>query len=129
MKLSALALKLTLAALTLPLVLSVALATPAQANDERDHRDRFSGLMLQIQQRMGVAVQMTGTSIPPMVMTEQTGVVINQTPINIAEIEITTLTPADKFSYAITPLIVVLAMGSVLLVWVGLAQKVSQDAV
>jgi hypothetical protein len=78
---------------------------------------------------MGVAVQMTGTSIPPMVMTEQTGVVINQTPINIAEIEITTLTPADKFSYAITPLIVVLAMGSVLLVWVGLAQKVSQDAV
>lgn len=129
MKLSALALKLTLAALVLPLVLSVALATPAQANDERDHRDRFSGLMLQIQQRMGVAVQMTGTSIPPMVMTEQTGVVINQTPINIAEIEITTLTPADKFSYAITPLIVVLAMGSVLLVWVGLAQKVSQDAV
>lgn len=129
MKLSALALKLTLAALTLPLVLSVAIATPAQANDERDHRDRFSGLMLQIQQRMGVAVQMTGTSIPPMVMTEQTGVVINQTPINIAEIEITTLTPADKFSYAITPLIVVLAMGSVLLVWVGLAQKVSQDAV
>jgi hypothetical protein len=129
LKLSALALKLTLAALTLPLVLSVAIATPAQANDERDHRDRFSGLMLQIQQRMGVAVQMTGTSIPPMVMTEQTGVVINQTPINIAEIEITTLTPADKFSYAITPLIVVLAMGSVLLVWVGLAQKVSQDAV
>jgi hypothetical protein len=129
LKLSALALKLTLAALVLPLVLSLAIATPAQANDERDHRDRFSGLMLQIQQRMGVAVQMTGTSIPPMVMTEQTGVVINQTPINIAEIEITTLTPADKFSYAITPLIVVLAMGSVLLVWVGLAQKVSQDAV
>lgn len=129
MKISALPLTLVLAALTLPLVFALTLAAPAQARDEPDHRDRVSSLLLQIQQRMGVAVQMTGNSIPPMVITEQTGVVVNKTPINIAEIEITSLTPADKFSYAITPLIVVLAMGSVLLVWVGLAQKVSQDAV
>jgi hypothetical protein len=129
LKLSAVALKLTLAALMLPLVFTLAFAAPVAANDERDHQDRVSSLLLQIQQRMGVAVQMTGNSIPPMVMHEQTGIVVSETPINIAEIEITTLTPADKFSYAITPLIVVLAMGSVLLVWVGLAQKVSQDAV
>lgn len=129
MKLSGVALKLTLAALTLPLVFALGLAAPAQAYDDPEHRDRLSSLLVQIQQRMGVAVQMTGNSIPPMVVHERSGVVISEAPINIAEIEITTLTPADKFSYAITPLIVVLAMGSVLLVWVGLAQKVSQDAV
>jgi hypothetical protein len=129
LKLSGFALKLTLAALALPLVLTLTLAASAQANDEAENSDQRSGLLVQIQQRVGVAVEMTGNSIPPVVIHELSGVAVSELPINIAEIEITTLTPADKFSYAITPLIVVLAMGSVLLVWVGLAQKVSQDAV
>jgi hypothetical protein len=126
---SKLGVKLLLTALALPLGLALFAAAPAVANEDRENRDRVAGLVSEIQKRMGVAVPMTGSSIPPVVVHDHTGLVTSQTPVNIAEIEITTLTPADKFAYAITPLIVVLAMGSVLLVWVGLAQKVSQDAV
>lgn len=43
-------------------------------------------------------------------------------PIDLTKIEITTLTPADKFVNATTPLVMALGMGSVALVAYTLAQ-------
>ena len=43
-------------------------------------------------------------------------------PINFSEVEITTLTPADKFVNATTPLVIALAAGSVALVAYTLLQ-------
>lgn len=123
----------TLGALLLALLASTALAlstasTPAAANE--NDREQMAEMLIQIQRQLGVAVEMTGTSIPPVVIHEGHGVDhTSQPPIDIAQIEITTLTPADKFSYAITPLIVVLALGSIMLVGIGLSQKVADDAV
>ncbi len=48
-------------------------------------------------------------------------------PIDFSKVEITTLTPADKFVNATTPLVISLAMGSLALVVYSLVQG-SRDA-
>jgi hypothetical protein len=47
-------------------------------------------------------------------------------PIDFSRVEITTLTPADKFVNATTPLVMALAMGSVALVGYSLMQGVKE---
>jgi hypothetical protein len=59
--------------------------------------------------------------VPPAKM--ETGVQTQERePIDFSKIEITTLTPADKFVNATTPLVIALAMGSVALVAYTLQQ-------
>lgn len=48
-------------------------------------------------------------------------------PIDVSKIEITTLTPADKFVNATTPLVIALALGSVALVIYSLLQGSKQQ--
>lgn len=48
-------------------------------------------------------------------------------PIDLEEIEITTLTPADRFVNATTPLVVALGLGSVALVIYTLAQGAKES--
>lgn len=64
--------------------------------------------------------------IPPAKM--DTGVQTQvREPIDVSEIEITTLTPADKFVNATTPLVIALALGSVALVIYSLLQGSKQQ--
>jgi hypothetical protein len=50
-----------------------------------------------------------------------------QDPIDLSKIEISTLTPADKFVNATTPLVVALGLGSVALVIYTLAQGAKES--
>ena len=121
-----------LAALTVGTLLTIGALSVAQlATGAREDSaaSRITNVLVEVQRRAGVGVEMTGTSIPPMMVGSGHEVTQPAQPIQISEIEITTLTPADRFTFAITPLIVALAMGSVALVWIGLAQSVERSEV
>ena len=60
--------------------------------------------------------------IPPAVTREDQSV-SEVEPIDVSKIEITTLTPADEFSNAITPLVLALGVGSIALVVYTLTLK------
>ena len=85
-----------------------AFAAPASADDE------FTGGDDQTQ------------VIPPAVVENQVNPKAME-PIDLSEIEITTITPADEFAAATTPLVVALMFGSVGLVVYTLATQGRQD--
>jgi hypothetical protein len=121
-----------LAAVTLATLLTIGALSVAQlvaGGREDSAAGRITSVLVEVQRRAGVGVEMTGTSIPPMTVGSGHEITQAAEPIEISVIEITTLTPADKFAFAITPLIVALAMGSVALVWIGLAQSVERSEV
>lgn len=64
--------------------------------------------------------------IPPAVVENQTNPKASK-PIDLNEVEITTMTPADEFAAATTPLVVALMFGSVGLVVYTLATQGRQD--
>lgn len=67
------------------------------------------------------------TMVPPAVVEEDDN---RPEPINLEEIEITTLTPADEFAQATTPLVVAMGIGAITLIVVTLAgskQKTSKS--
>ena len=84
------------------LALPVVGATPAFADDEKDR---------------AIPPAEVGTMIDPHA----------KEPIDVSEIEITTLTPADRFVNATTPLVVALGLGSVALVIYTLAQGAKES--
>ena len=63
--------------------------------------------------------------VPPAKMDTGVGTELRE-PIDLSRVEITTLTPADKFVNATTPLVMALAMGSVALVAYSLHQGVKE---
>ena len=63
--------------------------------------------------------------VPPAKMDTGVGTELRE-PIDFSRVEITTLTPADKFVNATTPLVMALAMGSVALVGYSLMQGVKE---
>jgi hypothetical protein len=93
--------RVKLVALTL-LALPILGASPAFADDEKDR---------------AIPPAEVGTMIDPHA----------KEPIELSEIEITTLTPADRFVNATTPLVVALGLGSVALVIYTLAQGAKES--
>lgn len=67
------------------------------------------------------------TMVPPAVVEENGD---RPEPINLEEIEITTMTPADEFAQATTPLVIAMGIGAITLIVVTLAgskQKASKS--
>ena len=86
----------------------LALSAPANAEDEFQGGDEQTQV------------------IPPAVVENQTNPKASK-PIDLNEVEITTMTPADEFAAATTPLVVALMFGSVGLVVYTLATQGRQD--
>lgn len=87
-------------------------ASPAMA-DEQDELSREGDEIEQV--------------IPPVIVNGQVDPSAAE-PLNLEEIEITTLTPADRFMNATTPLVVALMFGSVGLVVYTLATQGKGDS-
>lgn len=91
------------------LLVLFALSTPAQANDELPMDDAEQTQV-----------------IPHAVVKNQVDPKAAE-PIDMTRVEITTMTPADQFAAATTPLVVALMFGSVGLVVYTLASQGKQD--
>ncbi|MFM1779669.1 MAG: hypothetical protein RIS51_814 [Actinomycetota bacterium] len=80
----------------------------------------FASLFLLFSIPVGAALadDADDTMVPPAVVEEDDS---RPEPIDLNEIEITTLTPADKFAQATTPLVVAMGIGAITLIVVTLA--------
>ena len=80
----------------------------------------FASLFLLFSLPVGAALadDADDTMVPPAVVEEDDS---RPEPIDLNEIEITTLTPADKFAQATTPLVVAMGIGAITLIVITLA--------
>lgn len=79
----------------------------------------FASLFLFLTLPMGAALadDADDTMVPPAIVEEDED---RPEPIDLSEVEITTLTPADKFAQATTPLVVAMGIGAITLIVVTL---------